>query len=222
MRLYCSPGACSQAPHIAFREIGLDVELVAVDLATKLTSGNRDFTAINPTGCVPLLEMDDGATLRETAVILRFVADLMPPARLASVSDPVSALRLAEWLSFLSSDMHQGLRSLAAAQTAPAAARMRLTLSKYFAWIDVHLSTSAFLTHEYSVADIYLWVLTNWTRASWIVSVRDIDLDLSPFDNICRWHRRIAQRSAVRATLEAERLLRSPVKMRPHVSADPF
>ena len=212
MRLYCSPGACSQAPHIAFREIGIDIELVAVDLASKLTRAGRDFTTLNPTGCVPLLEMDDGSTLRETSVILRFAAELMPSARLARVTDPVAALRLGEWLSFLASDVHQGLRHLAAAQTASGAAAMRQRLLKDFAWIDVQLATAPYLAAQgYSVADIYLWVIANWTRAPWIDSVRDIDLDLSRFDNICRWHKRVAQRPAVRAALEAERLLRLPL-----------
>jgi glutathione S-transferase len=119
-------------------------------------------------------------------------------------------LRLGEWLNFLASDLHQGLRSLDTLQTTAAAAmRLRLRLLKYFAWVDVQLSTTPFLMEDYSVADIYLWVLTNWARASWIDSVREIDLDLNPFDNICRWHRRIADRPAVRATLEAERILRA-------------
>ena len=39
MRLYCSPGACSQAPHIAFREIGIGYHLGA----SARPSGFKDF-----------------------------------------------------------------------------------------------------------------------------------------------------------------------------------
>lgn len=208
MKLYCSPGACSQAPHIAFREIGIPLELVVVDPMSKLIAGGRDFTAINPIGCVPVLEMDDGTALRETSVILRFAAELMPSARLALVQDPVAALRLGEWLAFLASDLHQGLLNLSSARTAASEARIRVGLLKRFAWIDVQLSASRYLAeYGYSVADIYLWVLANWAQAPWIESVRALRLDLTPFDNIRSWHERVARRPAVRAALDAERSL---------------
>lgn len=38
MKLYCSPGACSLADHIALIETGLPYALVAVDLQSKRTT----------------------------------------------------------------------------------------------------------------------------------------------------------------------------------------
>ena len=43
MKLYYSPGACSQAPHIALRELGLAFDAVPVDLATHTLPDGSDY-----------------------------------------------------------------------------------------------------------------------------------------------------------------------------------
>ncbi len=65
MKLYYAPGACSLSPHIVAREAGLPLQLVRVDTKTHRIEGGRDFYEVNPRGYVPVLEMDDGALLRE-------------------------------------------------------------------------------------------------------------------------------------------------------------
>jgi len=63
MKLYYSPGACSQAPHIILLETGLPFEKTRVDLETKKLENGEDFLAIAPKGAVPMLELDDGELL---------------------------------------------------------------------------------------------------------------------------------------------------------------
>ena len=46
MKLYYSPGACSQAPHIALRETGIDFTWEKVDLRAKLTENGQDFRQV--------------------------------------------------------------------------------------------------------------------------------------------------------------------------------
>ena len=82
MQLYYSPNACSLAIHILLREAGLPVELVRVDLASHRTEHGQDFYTLNPMGQVPLLQLDDGRTLGEGAVIARYLAQLAPDAGL--------------------------------------------------------------------------------------------------------------------------------------------
>lgn len=65
MKLYFAPHACSLAPHIVLRELGLPFELVRVNNKTKRTSEGGDFLEVNPKGYVAALALDNGAVLTE-------------------------------------------------------------------------------------------------------------------------------------------------------------
>ena len=48
MKLYYTPSACSMAPHIVLKELGLKHEIEKVDLAVKKTETGADFLPVNP------------------------------------------------------------------------------------------------------------------------------------------------------------------------------
>src|SRR5215468_6847507 len=108
MKLYFSPGACSLSPHIALREAKLPFELEQVNLATKRTRSDRDYRAVNPSGYVPALELDDGQVLTEGPAIVQYIADRVPETRLAPPPSTLERYRLQEWLGFISSELHKG------------------------------------------------------------------------------------------------------------------
>ena len=83
MELYYAPGACSLAPHIVARELGLPVQLKRVDLAARKTEDGADFLAINPKGYVPALSLGTGDVLTEVATLLQYLVDQAPQANLA-------------------------------------------------------------------------------------------------------------------------------------------
>nr|MBP7565668.1 glutathione S-transferase N-terminal domain-containing protein [Burkholderiaceae bacterium] len=72
MKLYYSPGSCSQSPHIVLREAGLAFEPVLTPTKTHKTPDGTDYYTINPLGYVPLLELDDGTLLREGPAIVQY------------------------------------------------------------------------------------------------------------------------------------------------------
>jgi glutathione S-transferase len=78
MKLYYTKGTCSFGPHMAMRELGIEPELVPVNLMEKKLSDGSDFRAKNPKGYVPFVEADDGTGISECGVILQYLADRHP------------------------------------------------------------------------------------------------------------------------------------------------
>jgi len=107
-KLFYTPGVCSLAPHIALREAGATFELVRVDFRSKKTADGDDFTRLNPKGYVPALLLPDGTLLTETAVLLNYIADTWPEAKLAPPRGNLARIRFDEWLHFIATELHKG------------------------------------------------------------------------------------------------------------------
>jgi glutathione S-transferase len=201
MKLYYTPGACSQAPHIVLREAGLPFDLVQVDLAAKRTETGEDYLTINPKGAVPALGLDDGSVLTENAVILQYLADQAPAAGLIPVGG-IERYRLLEWVNFIATELHKGYGPLwNPATPADFKQTTRELLGKKFDYLQDALRDRAYVTGEtFTIADAYAFVVLNWTGMH--------DIDLSRWPGLVAFVARVFQRPAVRATLEAEGLLR--------------
>jgi glutathione S-transferase len=201
MKLYYSPGACSQAPHIALNELGLPYEAVKVDLTKHTLRDGTDFREINPKGYVPVLELDDGTRLTEVGVLLQYLAD-QKPGTIAPVFGTLARWRLMEWLNFISTEVHKGFGPLWNPNT-PAEVRERTVqaLGNRFTFLAKTLGHQPYLTGEaFSVADAYLWVILNWADYH--------KVDLAPWPALQQFRQRVAARPAVLATLKAEGLVK--------------
>src|SRR3546814_20605828 len=93
MKLYYMPGACSLASHITLRATGAAFDLDKVDGKQKRTARDADFTAINPKGYVPVLELDDGEVQTEGADIRQYIAAQPPTTGPAPSADPPERAR---------------------------------------------------------------------------------------------------------------------------------
>src|SRR3954471_1908823 len=107
MKLYYSPGACSQAPHILLHEIGLDHDAVRVDLKAKTLEDGTDYLKVNAKGAVPALELDSGEVLTENAVILQYLGDRANwPEVLPPLGD-FRRYRVLEVVNFITTELHK-------------------------------------------------------------------------------------------------------------------
>ncbi|MEY4752475.1 MAG: hypothetical protein RJA44_150 [Pseudomonadota bacterium] len=199
MKLYYSPGACSLSPHIALREAGLPFELVLASTKTKKLADGSDYLAINPKGQVPLLQFDDGNVLSEGPAIVQYIADQAPQSGLAPAWGTLERYRLLEWLNFITSELHKGFSPLFAPGTPDDFKPLiRERLQQRFAYVDAQLASSEYLLGaNYTVADIYLYVVSGWSGY--------VGVDLSGLSHLQAWRARIDARPAVQAALAAER-----------------
>jgi glutathione S-transferase len=203
MKLYYSPGACSLAPHIALEEAGLPYELVKVDLRTHKLADGTDYYKINPKGYVPMLALDNGEQLTETAVILQYIAD-RNPGTMAPVYGTMERYHLNEWLNFIATEIHKQFAPLWHPETPDATkATHRANLAKRFDLIVKTLAKQVYLTGDaFTIADAYLFTIVNWSGM--------LKVDLTPWPALQQFQARVAARSKVHAALKAEHLVRDP------------
>ncbi|HEX4422056.1 MAG TPA: glutathione transferase GstA [Kofleriaceae bacterium] len=202
MKLYYSPGACSLSPHIVLREAERRFDLERVDLKSHRTSSGADYLKINPKGYVPALQLDGPGSpiLTEGPVIVQYIADLAPEARLIPPSGTFGRYHAQEWLNFISAELHKQFAPLNNPKAPRAVVEhQRGKISERLLYLQDVLSDRAFLMGEsFTVADAYLFVMLQWCPT------HGIDLELYP--NLDDYESRIARRPAVQAALAAEGL----------------
>jgi glutathione S-transferase len=202
MKLYYSPGACSLSPHIALREAGLAFEPVLASTKSHKLQDGTDYYGINPLGYVPLLEMDDGATLREGPAIVQWIADQAPSKNLAPAAGTLARYRLQEWLTFIGTEMHKGFSPLFNPAT-PEEYKVAVKdkLKSRFTWLDGQLAGKDYLMGEhFTVADGYMFTIANWAKP--------MAVDLAEMPNVQAWQARVAARPAVQEAMKAEGLIK--------------
>ena len=202
MKLYYSPGACSLSPHIVLREAGISFEPVMTSTKTHKLQDGTDYYTINPKGYVPLLELDNGERLSEGPAIVQYIADQVPAKKLAPANGTMARYRLQEWLNFTTSEIHKTYSPL----FNPAVPEDYKTMAKAklvdrYRWVDAQLEGKSFLLGEsFSVADAYLFTVTNWAK--------HVGIDISGFKNLAAFMGRVAARPAVQEAMKAEGLLK--------------
>ena len=164
MKLYYSPGACCQAPHILLHEIGLDHDAERVDLKAKTLEDGGDYLKINPKGAVPALELDSGEVLTENAVILQYLGDRASwPEVLPPLGD-FRRYRVLEMVNFITTELHKRFGFLfSRRQRRDKAVRHGATRQK-LDYIDQRLGAGPFLFGDnLTIPDAYLFVIAGWT-----------------------------------------------------------
>jgi glutathione S-transferase len=201
LKLYYSPGACSLSPHIVLHESGLPFEAIPAPTKTHQLPDGTDYYTINPLGYVPLLELDDGTRLTEGPAIVQYIADQAPGKKLAPANGTLARYQLQSWLNFIGTELHKGFGPLFnPAVGDDAKAVFKAKLLERLTWVDGELAGKTWLTgDDFTVADGYLFTVTNWTKP--------MSIDISGLKNLVAWRERVAARPAVQAAMKAEGLI---------------
>jgi glutathione S-transferase len=202
MKLFNKPGACSLASHIILKEVGIAFDLEEVDTEMGQTKSGLDYKKINPKGYVPALELDTGEILTEGASILQYIADQHPKSGLAPKVGTMERARLQEYLNYTGSELHKAFGPLFSSKaTEEDKTKAGLNVAQKFDYLNDLLADGRtyLLGDSFSVADSYLFVVSNWSNF--------VGIDLKKWPHVAAFVERIASRPAAQAAMKAEGLL---------------
>ncbi|WP_295076118.1 glutathione transferase GstA [Tabrizicola sp.] len=198
MKLYYSPGACSLASHITLNEAGVDFTVEKVDVRAKRTETGADFTAINPRGAVPALDLGNGDVLTEGVAIMQHVMDSAAPGSLPALGT-IARARMAEALNYVSTEVHKTYSPFFRGLDGDAKAAQLGLLDARLQVVEDRLADRDWMAGDaYTPADAYFFTVTNWSKA--------FAHDLTKFPRITALRDKVAARPAVQKALQAEGL----------------
>ncbi|MBN8736592.1 MAG: glutathione S-transferase family protein [Xanthomonadales bacterium] len=159
---------------------------------------NDEYLAINPTGTVPAIRLDDGRVLAESNAILAYLADGTP----YMPSDPYERAKVQQWLHFEQERVESVIGSLRywtltgkLAQRPPALVEMkRKAASRTLGILERELSARSFLANErYSIADMSIFAYAS--RAE------EAGIPLQPYPHFRAWIARVQSQPGFLATM---------------------
>jgi glutathione S-transferase len=168
--LYHCPGTASMAPHIVLRELRAPHELVGVDKAAG-DQRTPEYLRLNPNGRVPTL-VDDDVVLYEAAAICLHLCDRHPDAGFAPPVGTPARADFYKWMIYLTNTVQADEmlyfypeRYADEAHRAALQATVVDRVSEMFGRIDGVLAGRPYLLGDtFSAADVYLFMLSRWTR----------------------------------------------------------
>ena len=206
LQLYFYPMACSLASRIALMEAGIDARYHLVNIWNKkLLDDDRDFRTVSPKGAVPVLVLENGERLSESAAVLQYIADLKPELGLAPPSGDPDRYRLQEWLSFVGTEIHKAfLFPIFWYKDEAAKASARERIGGNVSVVAEHLTDRLYLVGErFTVADAHLgWALLLLGRAG---------VDVAQWPSLVAYLERFQARPQVKSAIGIEMQLRKTI-----------
>ena len=201
MKLYYSPGACSQAPHILLHEIGLDHDAVRVDLRNKTLEDGSDYLKINPKGAVPALQLDSGEVLTENAIVLQYLGDRASWPEVLPPMGDFRRYRVLELMNFITTELHKRFSYMFSREASEEMKQfVGAELGKKFDYVSERLGAGPFFFgDDLTLPDVYLFVIAGWGEK--------VLGGLDRWPNIQAFRERMLDRPSVRQVLRFEGLL---------------
>ena len=210
INLHYYPGNASFITHVLLREIGVPFELRLVDRAQGAHK-TPEYLRLNPNGLLPVLQ-DGDLVLYETAAICLHLVDTHPAARLAPPLGTVERAYFFKWLVWLTNTVqadlihyfypHRMVDEGNAAAALQVKAHAEAKVVACLAQIEHQLGLSGgpwMAGADYSVVDIYAFMLCRWTRGFSAQPARG-------FSQIATFLQRMTERPAVQQAFAAEQL----------------
>lgn len=198
LKLYYAKGTCSSAVYMTAKSLGIELELVTVDIVKAVTEDGRDFKEINPKAYVPALQLENGEVITEVVAICAYLASLKGDNAVFPLSGEGMIDQL-EWFNYIATEIHKNYtplfmkafgRDLGDASIIFATAQV----TKRYQYVEEKLAQQSYLTGEtVTSADFYLLMTTLWAGK--------IGYDLSGCPNVLAFKERMMQLAVVQQVL---------------------
>ncbi|GMO14332.1 glutathione S-transferase N-terminal domain-containing protein [Bradyrhizobium sp. TM233] len=203
LQLYYFPMACSLSSRIALMEAGIEAQYHLAHIWTKqVVDDGSDFRGVSPKGAVPVLVLENGERLTESAAVLQYIADAKPERGLAPRPDDPDRYRLQEWLSFIGAEIHKAfLFPTFWYKDDGSLAKPRARITQTLSVPSAHLAEREFLVGDsFTVADAHLtWAL---------LLLRPAGVDIAQWPPLSAYLGRMQARPAVREAIATEMAMR--------------
>tara|TARA_B100001013_G_scaffold97198_1_gene54478 strand:+ start:463 stop:1074 length:612 start_codon:yes stop_codon:yes gene_type:complete len=196
------PSPNARRVRIFIAEKGLEIPIVPVNMMTG-ENQSEDYLAKNSLGKMPLLELDDGTCIAESAAICRYLEEMNPNPPLMG-QNPLERALVEMWhrrmeLEFLipmiTIFLHTGEMWKDRVTQIPQVAETGiLNVKERMEWLDRELDGKEFITGEdYTVADIAAQCAFVMGKAALGLRIAEDQLNLS------NWFTRVSSRPTARA-----------------------
>jgi len=197
-QLYYADQSAAMGVRVILEEIGLDYELIMTEISPNSPRGS-ELLRFNPNGWIPVL-LTGNLSMYECGAITVFLCDRHSEAKLAPTPLEPERMRFLQWIFFFSSSLQNAYQMTyysdrfcnSANEESSVKQRSRSRLSELWSVVDEAIGNDAWmLGHNFSAADIYLFMLTTW------LSELYDHPKLNTFPNVKRIAGKVMQRSSV-------------------------
>ncbi len=199
MKLYDYPGAPNpRRVKIFAAEKGIELELINCDLA-KGEHKTQEFIKKNPSGKIPVLELEDGRCISESVAICRYLEEVQPepnlfganPFELAHVESRNRHVELELWTQIGTSWVNGPIVGKLGRfkQIKEAKEVSDRNTKNFYKRLNNELAITQFVAGDrYTIADITLLTAVDFASAM-------VDLKPDPLlTNLYRWHKEVSER----------------------------
>lgn len=198
LKLYYAKGTCSSAVYMTAKSLGIELELITVDIVKAVTEDGRDFKEINPKAYVPALQLENGEVITEVVAICAYLASLKGENSVFPLSGKGLIDQL-EWFNYIGTEIHKNymplffkLFGMDTGEQWPE--HVTKQLNYRYKYVEAKLASQSYLTGEtVTSVDYYLLMTTLWAVKT--------NYDLSGFPNVLAFKERMMQLPVVQQVL---------------------
>lgn len=167
-KLYSAAGSGAFGPHAVLGEAAVAFEIIDIDLG-KGEHRAPQFLAINPAGQVPVLILQDGSTMTESAAMMLHLADSHPQAGLLPPPGDPDRAAAYRWMFFGSANLYETELRIeysdryTSGDPAPVKQRAGEQLDEAWKRVAQSLGEEPYMLGDmFSVVDIYVAMFSQW------------------------------------------------------------